>query len=61
VISEGSEGDLYLTYVFEWLHPQTVAGSAEADQLHVKHKAMAKMAVEKSIGSIRNMVIEGVI
>lgn len=61
VISEGSEGDLNMTYVFEWLHPQTEAGSAEAGQLHAKYKAIAKMAVEKSIESIRKMVTEGVI
>ena len=64
VISEGSSGtssDLYMTYIFEWRHPDIKAGSAELEELHAKHKAVAKMAVDKSIESIRNFVKEGVI
>ena len=64
VISEGSSGtssDLYMTYIFEWRHPEIKAGSAELEELHAKHKGVAKMAVDKSIESIRKFVKEGVI
>jgi hypothetical protein len=47
-----------MTYVFEWLHPETEAGGKEASGLEEKYKNMAKMAVEKSIESIRKMVGE---
>jgi len=64
VISDGSSGsdtDLYMTYIFEWKHPDIEAGSSEAAELQTKHKAMAKMAVDNSIESIRRFVKDGVI
>ena len=63
VISDGSNGadDLYMTYIFEWKHPEIDAESAEVKDLLAKHRAMAKMAVDKSIESIRKFVKEGVI
>ncbi|KAK7532326.1 uncharacterized protein J3D65DRAFT_636467 [Phyllosticta citribraziliensis] len=58
----GGQDDLYLTYIFEWRHPELSAdASDEIAKLQAKHDAMAKMAVEKSIESIRKMVAEGVI
>lgn len=64
MISDGSSGtdsDLHMTYIFEWKHPDLEAGSAEARDLQAKHKLMAKMAVDKSVESIRKFVKEGVI
>lgn len=61
MISDGPAGgdeDLHMTYVFEWLHPEIEEGGAE---LRIKHKGMAKMAVDKSIDSIRRMVVDGTI
>ncbi|KAF2142579.1 uncharacterized protein K452DRAFT_287000 [Aplosporella prunicola CBS 121167] len=55
----GGEADLYMTYVFEWHHPQVTAGSDEDRTLLVRHNQMAQMAVEKSIESIRKMVVDG--
>ncbi|KAK7511151.1 uncharacterized protein IWZ02DRAFT_385866 [Phyllosticta citriasiana] len=61
LISTGSGGqdDLYLTYIFEWRHPDLSADAAdEIAKLRAKYDGMAKMAVEKSIESIRKMVAE---
>jgi len=64
VISDGPSGkadDLHMTYIFEWIHEDVESGSSKADELRTKHKAMAKMAVDKSIESIRRMVVDGII
>jgi len=50
-----------MTYVFEWLHPEIEEDSTEVKELRAKHKGIAKMAVDKSIESIRRMVNEGII
>ncbi|KAK4207990.1 DUF1857-domain-containing protein [Rhypophila decipiens] len=55
----GEEQDLWMTYVFEWRHPDVQEGSDEAAALKVKHKTTAKMAVESSIETIRRLVAEG--
>lgn len=62
VISDGPSGepsDLYMTYAFQWLHPDVEAGGAKAEELMKGHKATAKMAVDKSIEAIRRLVNEG--
>ncbi|KAI3319728.1 DUF1857-domain-containing protein [Xylariaceae sp. AK1471] len=59
VISKGSEGELYMSYVFEWRHPDVAEGSERASQLEEAHWKMAKMAVEGSIDTIRRLVTEG--
>ncbi|KAI0023730.1 hypothetical protein F4780DRAFT_20342 [Xylariomycetidae sp. FL0641] len=61
VISKGREGELLMSYVFEWRHPQVVEGSEEAGELEQQHWKTAKMAVESSIDTIRRMVQEGTI
>jgi hypothetical protein len=64
VISDGPNGtdeDLQMTYIFEWMHPEMEAESPEANELRVKYQAMAKMGVDKSIESIRRMVKDGTI
>ncbi|CAJ2500317.1 Uu.00g031700.m01.CDS01 [Anthostomella pinea] len=55
----GGEGDLMMTYVFEWRYPVVEAGSVEAKELGEKHLKMAKMAVEGSIDTIRRFVKDG--
>lgn len=56
------EGDLLMTYTFEWLHPEIDAKDHEAvANMKSKHKKTAQMAVEKSIESIRKMVVDGTI
>lgn len=56
------EGDLLMTYTFEWLHPEIDAKDHEAvANMKSKHTKTAQMAVEKSIESIRKMVVDGTI
>jgi hypothetical protein len=63
-ISEGpkgaAEGDLLMTYTFEWYHPEIDAkDTAKVAEQREAHMKTAVMAVEKSIESIRRMVVEG--
>ena len=57
VISEGAEGELYMTYVFEWRHPGVSA--EELKEMEKKERAIAKMAVESTIVAMREMVKDG--
>ncbi|KAF2490940.1 DUF1857-domain-containing protein [Lophium mytilinum] len=62
LISDGPSGgveDLHMTYMFEWIFPELEEGSEEAGERYAKVKAMAKMAVEGSIDTIREMVKDG--
>ena len=51
--------DLHMTYMFEVNLPKVEEGSKEKEKEVEKLKAMAKMAVEKSIDTIRDMVKDG--
>lgn len=61
IVSEGprgaEEGDLWMTYTFEWLHPG--ASEEELSEKRVKQKKIATMAVESTISVIREMVVSG--
>ncbi|OIW22744.1 DUF1857-domain-containing protein [Coniochaeta ligniaria NRRL 30616] len=60
-VSSGPSGeaeDLFMTYVFEWRHPEVEEGSAKARELEEGHKKTAKLAVESSIKTIRRLVEE---
>ncbi|KAI0593121.1 hypothetical protein F4775DRAFT_527003 [Biscogniauxia sp. FL1348] len=59
VVGRGPDGELLLSYVFEWRHPDVEEGSAQARELEEGHWKVAKMAVESSIDSIRRFVQEG--
>lgn len=48
-----------MTYMFEFNLPHVQEGSEEKEKEVKKLKGMAKMAVEKSIETIRGMVKEG--
>jgi len=48
-----------MTYMFEVNLPNVEEGSKEKEKEVEKLKGMAKMAVEKSIDSIRDMVKDG--
>ncbi|KAH8902920.1 DUF1857-domain-containing protein [Coniochaeta sp. PMI_546] len=61
-VSSGPSGepdDLFMSYVFEWRHPEVEQGSAKAKELEEGHKKTAKLAVESSIKTIRRLVEEG--
>jgi len=57
IVSSGAEGELYMTYTFEYFYPGTQGEelAAEAE----KTKKMAKVAVESTIKVIREMVKDG--
>ena len=61
VISEGAGGaeDLYMTYTFEWLHPELEGKEDEMNAALQREKAMAKTAVENTIRVMREMVEDG--
>jgi len=62
IISDGPSGqpeDLFMTYSFEWKHPNVEEGSAEVEELLEKHKKTAKMAVDMTIETVRRMAKEG--
>jgi hypothetical protein len=37
VISKGPDGELYMSYVFEWRHADVAEGSERASQLEAAH------------------------
>ena len=57
IVSEGArgaeEGDLWMTYTFEWLHPG--ASEEELGEKRVKEKRIAVIAVESTIKAMREM------
>jgi len=59
VISEGADGELYMTYTFEWLHPECEGDEKALEEKRVKEKNMAKTAVESTIKVMREMLEDG--
>ncbi|KAK8131186.1 hypothetical protein PG984_007624 [Apiospora sp. TS-2023a] len=59
VVSRDPNGELVMTYVFEWRHPGVEEGSGEEEKLREGHWKTAKMAVEGSINTIRRLVKDG--
>ncbi|KEF51948.1 uncharacterized protein A1O9_11938 [Exophiala aquamarina CBS 119918] len=57
IVSEGANGELYMTYAFEWLHPELDADGLEKRK--VQEWKIGKMAVEKTIEVMRQMVVDG--
>lgn len=59
IVSEGADGELYMTYTFEWKHPELEGdGEGLRRRLEVERK-MAKVAVEGTIKVMREMVADG--
>ncbi|KIW50944.1 hypothetical protein PV05_09720 [Exophiala xenobiotica] len=59
VISEDADGNLYMTYTFEWLHYELEGDEAGLKAAKEKEWKTAKMAVEKTIEVMREMVQDG--
>ncbi|KAF7547044.1 hypothetical protein G7Z17_g8004 [Cylindrodendrum hubeiense] len=59
IISEGPDEQLFLTYSFAWQHPGVSKESEEAHKLKETHQRVAKMAVDKSIVTLRRLVTDG--
>ncbi|KAJ5921472.1 hypothetical protein N7466_009798 [Penicillium verhagenii] len=57
LVSEDANGDLYMTYTFEWRHPG--ASSAELAGFLEKEKNMSKMAVNGTIAVLRQLAKDG--
>lgn len=58
VVSEGADGELYLTYIFEWRHPE-LEGEEESATVLKREKGMSRLAVEGTIEVLRRLVEEG--
>jgi hypothetical protein len=56
---EGGDANLHMTYAFEMDFPAIQEGTKEAEAQLAKMKGTARMAVEKSIETIRAMVGDG--
>lgn len=55
IVSKGAEGELYLTYTFEWVHPEVASDESALAEKRGKEEAMAKAAVESTIKAMRMM------
>ncbi|KAJ5731092.1 uncharacterized protein N7483_005600 [Penicillium malachiteum] len=56
VISEGANGELYMTYIFQWKHDG--ASKEELEAFLVKEKSMARVAVEGTIQALHHLALE---
>lgn len=56
VVSNGADGELFMTYVFEWRHPGV--SKEELAALAEKERRMSQMAVEGTIKVLRQLVEE---
>lgn len=59
IISEGPDGELYMTYTFEWLHPELEGDDAGLQQKREQETKLAKMAVQSTLKAMREMVEDG--
>ena len=59
ILSEGAGGELYMTFTFEWLHPELAGDAAALEERAVKERKMAQMSVEGTIKAMREMVADG--
>ncbi|KAL7916853.1 hypothetical protein GGI35DRAFT_50086 [Trichoderma velutinum] len=57
IVSEGADGELFMTYTFEWRHPG--ASQAELAAFLEKEKTMSKIAVEGTIAALHELAKEG--
>ncbi|RGP77256.1 hypothetical protein FLONG3_4771 [Fusarium longipes] len=59
IVSVDQDGNLVMTYAFEWRHPEFDEDSEQVKELRQKYSKMAKVAVDGSIDTIRRFVKEG--
>ncbi|KAL2111890.1 hypothetical protein VUR80DRAFT_9101 [Thermomyces stellatus] len=59
IVSEGPTGELYMTYTFEWLHPEMEGDAKKLEERRDKERRMARMAVEGTLKAMREMVADG--
>jgi Acetylaranotin biosynthesis cluster protein L len=59
IVSTGVDGELLLTFTFEWEHKEIEAGSEEALKKQRQYQETAPRGVVGAINAIRQMVKEG--
>ncbi|KAK1763410.1 hypothetical protein QBC33DRAFT_550064 [Phialemonium atrogriseum] len=59
IVSEGQDGELYMTYTFEWMHAELEGDDIALQQKREQEKRMARMAVENTLKVMREMVADG--
>jgi len=59
IVSAGLEGELYLTFTFEWDHPELDQGSEEVIEQQKVFQGSAPKAVAGMLVEVRKMVEEG--
>lgn len=57
IISKGADGELYMTYTFEWLHADLDEAALAEKRRH--EAGGSKMAVEGTLKAMREMVADG--
>lgn len=59
IVSTGSDGELYLTFTFEWNYPEIAAGSEEELVKQKQYQSTAPNGVNGTLAAIRKMTQEG--
>jgi hypothetical protein len=59
IVSTGPEGELFLTFTFEWEHDEIKEGSEEAVKKQKQYQDTAPKGVVGMINATRRMVKEG--
>ncbi|SPO01489.1 uncharacterized protein DNG_04162 [Cephalotrichum gorgonifer] len=59
IISEGKDGELFMTFTFEWLHPELEGDAEGLKARELVEKKMAAVAVENTLRVMREMVKDG--
>jgi hypothetical protein len=59
IVSTGENGELYLTFTFEWDHPEITSGSEEEAKRQKGYQASAPRSVRGTLNAIRAMVEKG--
>ncbi|KAM0230382.1 hypothetical protein ACHAPO_009377 [Fusarium lateritium] len=59
IVSVDKDGNLIMTYAFEWRHAELKAESEKVKEQRQKYSKMAKIAVHGSIDTIRQLVKDG--
>lgn len=58
IVSDSADGQIYLTYQFEWLMPKDTPVEQQKENID-KWTKMSQTAVEGSIKAMREMVSDG--
>jgi hypothetical protein len=59
IVSTGTEGELLLTFTFEWEHKEIEEGSKEALKKQKQYQETAPRGVAGMINAVREMVKDG--